>query len=113
MMKKLFYCISILGVFFFSLYFWYHLSFSNVTEFINDTNRSLIYETNNQTEKQTSSGIVNLHPHTNSDLWKSKTSEKNNVTNIPKDTRKSEELEKCPDSSPLLVGPLRIEFSTA
>ncbi|KAJ8000984.1 hypothetical protein DPEC_G00186110 [Dallia pectoralis] len=98
MFKKPFCYLLLSGFLFFSIYFWFYLSNSNVTELISRYHDLLKAE-----------GVYS-HLSNDSEFWDNKTLTKNNETNV---SLVREELNKCPDPSPLLVGPFTVEFSTA
>uniref|UniRef100_A0A3P8YV14 Beta-1,4-galactosyltransferase n=1 Tax=Esox lucius TaxID=8010 RepID=A0A3P8YV14_ESOLU len=114
MLKNLFCCVILLGVFSFSVYFWYHLNYSNVTDLIKGYKDLLYISKDNRSEDGLKSDVYS-HVHIDLDLWKTRILKENNVTtatNISKATLVTKALNKCPDPSPFLVGPLRVEFST-
>ncbi|KAK6324892.1 hypothetical protein J4Q44_G00042340 [Coregonus suidteri] len=100
MLKKLFCCLLLLGLFSISVYCWYQLLSS-----LNDTQSE---------DGLIKSGVYYRVFRLESDFWKEQIMKENETTETK--THKSplvtEELKKCPDPSPLLVGPLRVEFST-
>ncbi|KAL1023684.1 hypothetical protein UPYG_G00044540 [Umbra pygmaea] len=97
MVKKRFDCLLLLGVFSYSIYFLYHLSYSNNMVSIVSGNdfMSIVFSDSDLRKYKTENG----------DYGATK-------TNISKTPVVDEKSNICPDPSPLLEGPLRIEFST-
>ncbi|XP_019899304.1 beta-1,4-galactosyltransferase 1-like [Esox lucius] len=115
MLKELFCCLLFLVVFSFSANSLYNLSYSNVTELIRGYKDLLYILKDNQSEDGLKPGVVYGYVYTDLHSWEypyipsiSSTTE----TNIPKASHATKELNKCPDLSPHLVGPTRVEFST-
>ncbi|XP_010889984.2 beta-1,4-galactosyltransferase 1-like [Esox lucius] len=111
MLKKIFCYLLFLGAFSLSVYFWYNLSYSNVAE-SNIGYKDLLYiSKDTQSEDGLKAGVVYTNLQIDSDFWRHITLKENSVTTATI-IAKAEELNKCLDPSPLLVGLQTIEFST-
>ncbi|XP_014050809.1 beta-1,4-galactosyltransferase 1 isoform X3 [Salmo salar] len=111
MLKKKICSLVLLCFLSFSVYFWYQLRYSNVPKW--SRNALLFSLKDSQSENGLiKSGVDYRGIHLESDLGKENDFSETTETKTHKTPLVTEEFEKCPDHSPLLVGPLRIEFST-
>uniref|UniRef100_A0A4W5KIM8 Beta-1,4-galactosyltransferase n=1 Tax=Hucho hucho TaxID=62062 RepID=A0A4W5KIM8_9TELE len=113
MLKKIFDSLLLFGLLSFSVYFWYQLRYSNVTESSWNALLSNLYDTQSE-DGFKKSGVYYTVIRLESDFGKEQITKENEttVTKTHKTPLVTEEFKKCPAPSPLLVGPLRIEFST-
>nr|XP_046181511.1 beta-1,4-galactosyltransferase 1-like isoform X3 [Oncorhynchus gorbuscha] len=106
MLKKIFCSLVLLCLLSFSVYFWYQLRYSDVTESSRNALLSSLKDSQSE-DGLIKSGVDYRGIRLELDLGKENLMKKNETTET-----KTQELKKCPDPSPLLVGPLRVEFST-
>ncbi|XP_071024766.1 beta-1,4-galactosyltransferase 1-like isoform X1 [Oncorhynchus clarkii lewisi] len=106
MLKKIFCSLVLLCLLSFSVYFWYQLRYSNVTGSSRNALLSSLKDSQSE-DGLIKSGVDYRGIRLELDLGKENLTKENETTET-----KTQELKKCPDPSPLLVGPLRVEFST-